>query len=104
MYGSFAMLSGFDNRECRANMSKTLCQRHAECATGLFAEFLVTAGFYESWADSCPLSYSSGIESHKQYVLVPGLCRFRPATIAMRISPNCPATWEDHRSLGGGSL
>src|ERR1039457_5853627 len=34
-----------------------------------FAEFLATAGLYESWVSSCPLSYSSGIESHKRDVL-----------------------------------
>lgn len=34
-----------------------------------FAEFLSTAGLYESWVSSCPLSYSSGIESHKRDVL-----------------------------------
>jgi hypothetical protein len=34
-----------------------------------FAEFLATAGLYESWVSSCPLSYSSGIASHKRDVL-----------------------------------
>jgi hypothetical protein len=34
-----------------------------------FAEFLSTAGLYESWVSSCPLSYSSGIVSHKRDVL-----------------------------------
>jgi hypothetical protein len=34
-----------------------------------FAEFLATAGLYESWVSSCPLSYSSGIVSHKRDVL-----------------------------------
>jgi hypothetical protein len=34
-----------------------------------FAEFLATAGLYESWVSSCPLSYSSGIVSHKRDVV-----------------------------------
>ena len=34
-----------------------------------FAEFLATAGVYESWVDSCPLSYTSGNASHKRDVL-----------------------------------
>lgn len=34
-----------------------------------FAEFLATAGLYESWVSSCPLAYSSGIASHKRDVL-----------------------------------
>ncbi len=34
-----------------------------------FAEFLATAGVYESWVRSCPLSYSGGNASHKQDVL-----------------------------------
>jgi hypothetical protein len=34
-----------------------------------FAEFLSTTGVYESWVDSCPLSYSSGIATHKRDVL-----------------------------------
>ena len=34
-----------------------------------FAEFLATTGVYESWVSSCPLTYSSGIASHKQDVL-----------------------------------
>ena len=33
-----------------------------------FAEFLATAGLYESWVSSCPLTYSSGIASHKRDV------------------------------------
>jgi hypothetical protein len=34
-----------------------------------FAEFLATAGVYESWVDSCPLSYISGNASRKRDVL-----------------------------------
>ena len=34
-----------------------------------FAEFLATAGVYESWVDSCPLSYTSGNAFHKRDVL-----------------------------------
>ena len=34
-----------------------------------FAEFLATAGVYESWVNSCPLSYTSGNVSHKRDVL-----------------------------------
>ena len=34
-----------------------------------FAEFLATAGVYESWVNSCPLGYTSGNASHKQDVL-----------------------------------
>src|SRR5664279_1696590 len=34
-----------------------------------FAEFLATAGVYESWVSSCPLTYSSGNASHKRDVL-----------------------------------
>jgi hypothetical protein len=36
-----------------------------------FAEFLVTAGVYESWIDSCPLRYanSSGGDQHKRDAL-----------------------------------
>jgi hypothetical protein len=34
-----------------------------------FAEFLATAGVYESWVNSCPLSYTSGNASHKRDVL-----------------------------------
>jgi hypothetical protein len=35
-----------------------------------FAEFLATAGVYESWVSSCPLTYSSGNAPHKRDVLV----------------------------------
>jgi hypothetical protein len=34
-----------------------------------FAEFLATAGVYESWVSSCPLTYSSGNASQKRDVL-----------------------------------
>jgi hypothetical protein len=34
-----------------------------------FAEFLSTAGVYESWVDSCPLTYSSGNASQKRDIL-----------------------------------
>ena len=34
-----------------------------------FAEFLATAGVYESWVNSCPLAYSSGKAPHKRDVL-----------------------------------
>ena len=34
-----------------------------------FAEFLATAGVYESWVASCPLTYSSGNASRKRDVL-----------------------------------
>jgi hypothetical protein len=34
-----------------------------------FAEFLATAGVYESWVESCPLSYTSGNAFHKRDVL-----------------------------------
>jgi len=34
-----------------------------------FAEFLATAGVYESWVNSCPLTYSSGNAPHKRDVL-----------------------------------
>jgi len=34
-----------------------------------FAEFLATAGVYESWVNSCPLVYSSGNAPHKRDVL-----------------------------------
>jgi hypothetical protein len=34
-----------------------------------FAEFLTTAGLYESWVSSCPPTYGSGIASHKRDVL-----------------------------------
>jgi hypothetical protein len=34
-----------------------------------FAEFLATAGVYESWVDSCPLTYCSGNAPHKRDVL-----------------------------------
>jgi hypothetical protein len=34
-----------------------------------FAEFLATAGVYELWVSSCPLSYSSGNAFHKREVL-----------------------------------
>jgi hypothetical protein len=34
-----------------------------------FAEFLATAGVYEAWVDSCPLTYSSGNASQKRDVL-----------------------------------
>ena len=34
-----------------------------------FAEFLATAGVYESWVNSCPLSYTSSNASHKRDVL-----------------------------------
>ena len=34
-----------------------------------FAEFLSTTGVYESWVNSCPLSYSSGNASQKRDVL-----------------------------------
>jgi hypothetical protein len=34
-----------------------------------FAEFLSTAGLYESWVSSCPLTYSSGNAPHKRDVL-----------------------------------
>ena len=33
------------------------------------AEFLATAGVYESWVESCPLTYSSGNAPHKRDVL-----------------------------------
>ena len=34
-----------------------------------FAEFLGTTGVYESWVEKCPLSYNSGILTHKRDVL-----------------------------------
>ncbi len=34
-----------------------------------FAEFLATTGLYESWVDSCPLSYSSPNAPSKRDVL-----------------------------------
>jgi len=34
-----------------------------------FAEFLATTGVYESWVEKCPLSYNSGIPTHKRDVL-----------------------------------
>jgi len=34
-----------------------------------FAEFLATTGVYESWLNSCPLSYTSGNAPHKRDVL-----------------------------------
>ena len=34
-----------------------------------FAEFVATAGLYESWVSSCPLTYSSCNSSHKRDVL-----------------------------------
>jgi hypothetical protein len=34
-----------------------------------FAEFLATAGVYESWVNSCPLIYNSGNAPHKRDVL-----------------------------------
>src|SRR5487761_2305140 len=34
-----------------------------------FAEFLATAGVYESWVQSCPLTYTSGNASRKRDVL-----------------------------------
>jgi hypothetical protein len=34
-----------------------------------FAEFLATAGVYESWVNSCPLAYSSGNAPHKRDIL-----------------------------------
>ena len=45
--------------------------RHAQRATGVFAEFLSTTGVYSSWIDSCPLCYatSSGGDQHKRDVL-----------------------------------
>ena len=65
-----------------------------------FAEFLATAGLYESWVSSCPLTYSSGIASHKRTSLAPGSCRFSPGTTATRISPACVATGLVRRFLG----
>ena len=57
-----------------------------------FAEFLATAGLYESWVSSCPLSYSSGNASQKRDIRGLGFCRFSPVTIATHISPVCAAT------------
>ena len=34
-----------------------------------FAEFLATAGVYESWVTSCPLTYSSGNACQKRDIL-----------------------------------
>src|SRR5271157_3332061 len=34
-----------------------------------FAEFLATAGVFECWVDSCPLTYSSGNASRKRDIL-----------------------------------
>jgi hypothetical protein len=34
-----------------------------------FAEFLAAIGVYESWVNSCPLSYGSGDASDKREVL-----------------------------------
>jgi hypothetical protein len=34
-----------------------------------FVEFLATAGVYESWVNSCPLTYISGNAPHKRDVL-----------------------------------
>jgi hypothetical protein len=44
-------------------------QRHANAQLAFFAEFLATAGVYESWGASCPLTYSSDNASHKRGVL-----------------------------------
>jgi Transposase DDE domain group 1 len=47
------------------------CQASAtpNAQLAFFAEFLATAGVYESWVDSCPLIYSSGNASQKRDVL-----------------------------------
>jgi hypothetical protein len=42
----------------------------ANAQLAFFAEFLATAGLYESWVSSCPLTYSSGNAPHKRDVLV----------------------------------
>ena len=56
-----------------------------------FAEFLSTAGVYESWIDSCPLRYanSSGGDQHKRDALS---CPSSPVTIAMRTSQRYAVT------------
>ena len=41
----------------------------ANAQLAFFAEFLATAGLYESWVSSCPLTYSSGNASQKRDVL-----------------------------------
>jgi hypothetical protein len=56
-----------------------------------FAEFLATAGVYESWVDSCPLSYTSGNAFHKRDVLGTWFLSILVGTIATRISPVCGA-------------
>jgi hypothetical protein len=41
----------------------------ANAQLAFFAEFLATAGVYESWVGSCPLTYTSGNASRKRDVL-----------------------------------
>src|SRR5674476_944713 len=41
----------------------------ANAQLAFFAEFLATAGLYESWVSSCPLTYSSGNASQKRDIL-----------------------------------
>ena len=64
-----------------------------------FAEFLATTGVYDSWLESCPLSYSSGNAPASGTFLEPGFFRFWQGTDVMLTLPGCGAMESVRRSL-----
>ena len=68
-----------------------------------FAEFLATAGVYESWVASCPLTYSSGNASQKWDVLGTWFLSILAGHHRYAHSPDCAATHPSDKDLSLGA-